>query len=147
MTAFESQVCPRCGGSGRFSFNLMDGNKCYGCHGSGRKLTKRGLRASASFSESLVTPLADIQVGGFVYTWTHPGAPDRWHKITEVRPAGVTFNTKSGPYAIDGTEFKYVASESDRQAKLAAALAYQETLTKQGKPRKAAVSSPSTLHG
>ena len=29
--------CPRCGGSGRYSWNQMDGDKCYGCMGSGRK--------------------------------------------------------------------------------------------------------------
>lgn len=29
--------CPRCGGSGRYSWNSMDGDKCYGCMGSGRK--------------------------------------------------------------------------------------------------------------
>lgn len=27
--------CRRCGGSGRFSFNLQDGTVCYGCYGSG----------------------------------------------------------------------------------------------------------------
>jgi len=27
--------CTRCGGTGRFSFNLRDGTKCYGCEGAG----------------------------------------------------------------------------------------------------------------
>jgi phage/plasmid primase-like uncharacterized protein len=27
--------CARCGGTGRFSFNLRDGTKCYGCEGAG----------------------------------------------------------------------------------------------------------------
>lgn len=30
--------CPRCGGSGRYSWNSMDGDKCYGCMGSGKKV-------------------------------------------------------------------------------------------------------------
>jgi len=31
-------TCGRCGGSGRFSFNTMDGDRCFGCNGKGRKL-------------------------------------------------------------------------------------------------------------
>lgn len=30
--------CPRCGGSGHYSYNQMDGTKCYGCMGSGIKV-------------------------------------------------------------------------------------------------------------
>lgn len=30
--------CPRCGGSGHYSYNQIDGTKCYGCMGSGIKL-------------------------------------------------------------------------------------------------------------
>lgn len=33
-------VCPRCGGSGSFSYNLMDGSRCYGCNGTGNVSTK-----------------------------------------------------------------------------------------------------------
>ena len=29
--------CRRCGGSGHFSFNLLDGTMCYGCYGRGRE--------------------------------------------------------------------------------------------------------------
>ena len=29
--------CPRCGGSGHYSYNQIDGSKCYGCMGSGKK--------------------------------------------------------------------------------------------------------------
>jgi len=29
--------CPRCGGSGHYSYNQMDGTRCYGCMGSGIK--------------------------------------------------------------------------------------------------------------
>ena len=28
-------VCPRCGGSGSYSYNSLDGTMCYGCHGRG----------------------------------------------------------------------------------------------------------------
>ena len=32
-------VCGRCGGSGRYSFNMMDGDRCYGCGGCGKVYT------------------------------------------------------------------------------------------------------------
>lgn len=35
MVKLEKVNCGRCGGSGRFSFNLKDGDRCYGCNGSG----------------------------------------------------------------------------------------------------------------
>jgi len=31
----EKQVCGRCGGSGKYSFNLIRGTVCFGCNGSG----------------------------------------------------------------------------------------------------------------
>ena len=33
-------VCPRCGGSGHYSYNQMDGTRCYGCNGSGISIQK-----------------------------------------------------------------------------------------------------------
>ena len=32
-----SPTCGRCGGSGQYSFNQIDGSTCYGCRGSGHK--------------------------------------------------------------------------------------------------------------
>ena len=41
MTAERQQfTCTRCNGTGRFSFNLMHGTKCYGCNGTGKQKTK-----------------------------------------------------------------------------------------------------------
>lgn len=33
-------TCGRCGGSGRYSFNQMDGDRCFGCKGSGQRMPK-----------------------------------------------------------------------------------------------------------
>lgn len=35
-----TDVCSRCGGSGRYSWNQTDGDRCFGCHGKGKKLAK-----------------------------------------------------------------------------------------------------------
>lgn len=33
-------VCGRCGGSGNYSFNMVDGSRCYGCNGHGVTMPK-----------------------------------------------------------------------------------------------------------
>lgn len=35
-----TDVCGRCGGSGRYSYNMIDGSTCYGCNGSGKAPAK-----------------------------------------------------------------------------------------------------------
>lgn len=45
-SALATKPCKRCGGSGRYSFNLMDLDRCYGCDGTGRVLaTPKGQKA------------------------------------------------------------------------------------------------------
>jgi len=62
-TVFEKQTCGRCGGSGRFSYNQMDGDTCYGCRGNGEILTKRG-RAAHLYYKGLITVMVkDVQEG------------------------------------------------------------------------------------
>lgn len=36
----QQYTCTRCNGTGRYSFNLMHGTKCYGCNGTGKQYTK-----------------------------------------------------------------------------------------------------------
>lgn len=40
-------VCGRCGGSGRHSYNTMDGDRCFGCAGSGKRLPKLTTKLAA----------------------------------------------------------------------------------------------------
>lgn len=37
----ERGACSRCGGSGQYSFNMMDGSRCYGCNGTGGYYVRR----------------------------------------------------------------------------------------------------------
>lgn len=68
---FEKKECSRCGGCGRFSFNYHDGDKCYGCSGTGRQLTPAGKRAFKAYEETrdeLTRVLAsDVKVGERVF--------------------------------------------------------------------------------
>jgi hypothetical protein len=59
----ETEVCGRCGGSGHYSYNQIDGTRCYGCGGSGRRYTKRG-RAALDYWHWLCSVPASQLVDG-----------------------------------------------------------------------------------
>lgn len=46
---FETTKCSRCMGSGHYSRCEMYGTTCFGCHGTGKVLSKRGRAALARF--------------------------------------------------------------------------------------------------
>lgn len=60
---FDKKECGRCGGSGQFSYNTMDGSRCYGCGGSGKTLTPAGKKAYAAFDAALTIPAKEVKVG------------------------------------------------------------------------------------
>lgn len=67
---FETETCGRCGGSGRYSFNTMDGDRCYGCQGSGIRFTKKGRAALEAWrSEYRIEKLATEIVPGDRIIW------------------------------------------------------------------------------
>jgi hypothetical protein len=156
---FETKSCSRCGGSGRYSFNLMHGDKCYGCGGSGLQHTKRGANACAFFHKSLEKPLSEIKVGDYIlFDTSMLGGPEKWCKVEAIE-AG------QSPYIINGVRdesirytlhltrkgksvgtfgglaldhpLKSVKNDEELNALKAKALEYQGTLSeKTGKPVK-----------
>lgn len=42
---YATQPCSRCDGSGRYSWNAVDGDRCYGCSGRGVSLTKAAAKS------------------------------------------------------------------------------------------------------
>ena len=139
-TPFETKTCPRCGGSGHYSFNRMDGTRCYGCHGTGYQLTRRG-KAAASHLEALISrPAGEVQVGNFIFESKSLLGQRRWLKVTRVVTEGLSTQLHvGGDFSLSvGTLslVRCITSEADRQTRIAEALAYQESLTKAGNPRK-----------
>jgi hypothetical protein len=147
-TAFESTTCSRCEGSGRYSFNLINGDRCFGCGGTGKKLTKRGAAAKAFFVASQETPVADLKVGMYLWddTW---GKKPKFMPVLSIKPSGssTVINDQRIYYTYIETErsvlgvfpdstVRAVRDEEHRKALLEAALAYQAELTKTGKPSK-----------
>ena len=51
---FPTTECGRCGGSGRYSYNQIDGDRCYGCGGTGKAYaSKKIAEAAAAYNEAL----------------------------------------------------------------------------------------------
>jgi hypothetical protein len=156
--AFETRPCGRCAGSGWHSYCQTWGHTCFQCgvkpheQGLGRYLTKRGFVAHEFYIASLPKRrAADLQQGDMIREY------GQWVRVRRVEP-----NTTCGRGQPDGT-FLYDGvnvvvgsedrgvtmcgiaedhlysvrpSDEERARLLAAALAYQETLTQAGKPRK-----------
>ena len=64
---FPMQVCKRCQGSGRYSFNTRDGDRCFGCVGSGKQIAERAsdaYNAYQDYKKSLAKPtVKNLAVG------------------------------------------------------------------------------------
>jgi hypothetical protein len=152
---FEITTCGRCGGSGSYSFNQVHGSTCYGCGGSGKVFTKRGAAAAAFYRKAQERPFSDLKVGEWFWDDTF-GKKAKWLPITELRadqsgscllttgPNGeevriyyVYVYTQRGAHGFfPDSMVRSVRNEPHRQELLAAARAYQDTLTAQGKPAK-----------
>lgn len=156
MFQFESKTCERCGGSGHFSFNLKDGTVCYGCGGSGLKLTKRGLVAKRFFQDSLTILASDLLVGMRIKESTLSNKFKTIQKIHQGtdKELGKEFNT---PYLLGPNGDKHMVlidtgtgmikfypetkvrvyhTDKEKQDKFTAALEYQETLNVNGTVKK-----------
>jgi hypothetical protein len=62
----DAKLCTRCSGTGSYSYNAMHGSRCYGCNGSGWKLTKRGAAAQQWLNDQRMVRYADLKPGDTV---------------------------------------------------------------------------------
>jgi len=158
---FENRTCPRCGGSGEFSYCSMYGRVCFKCHGDGAILTARGRAANNWLSAKKRKLAGEIKVGDKIVIEGCPGFSR--NEIVTVdfvgyRESGHKHYAKDGvtllPYfEIDGVNAKgerhgiatfehhdvRIVLPKERLVELRAeALAYEATLTKTGSVRKRA---------
>ena len=97
---YERDTCSRCGGSGSYSFNPRDGSRCFGCGGSGRRITRRGKRAHALVQKRrdkvYGRPAREVKVGDKVWVEGFvpcpglpiPGRRARFRTVQEIEPDG-----------------------------------------------------------
>lgn len=158
-TRFETESCSRCGGGGSYSYCQAHGDTCFKCGGSGITLSKRGLAAKAYLIKITSKPISELKIGdkvqmnrhntgsyigtvvaieldgikGTSTTYENGVATVTHHVHTDLTIDNVKYGRSSYSASPDHVMRVFGA---DSEAKLAEALAYQETLTKQGKPRK-----------
>lgn len=141
---YETETCGRCHGTGQYSYNQVDGSRCYGCGGTGKRLTKRGAAARAFADTLLDLRIEDVQVGQRVSfidlgrrTTITVRSIDR--KVGGKRlidgdwqPLYIT-TLRGEKHEIGGSGIRVRATPTEEQA--AEIMAYQASLTKAGKPR------------
>jgi len=135
---FETITCPRCHGTGEYSFNLKDGTVCYGCHGRKYKFTPRGAAAKKYLEDKLTLKAKDVEVGMFIRI-------DRGRvrinvksiDVNECEVNGNTYYTFHGKFShtlsADMEVRRNAKDDAEMEAFVADALAYQDKLTKTGK--------------
>lgn len=159
---FERETCSRCGGSGNYSYCQMYGSTCFKCGGKKEVLTKRGAAAMAHLKTLRSKSASELKIGDRVYHdgLVVPGAVcDKagWTTVLEIRAGvvgldgGFVVNGETVPHetiVITGrckhctnasARFRVFVSKEHEAETLAAALAYQATLTKSGTVRKVKV--------
>lgn len=162
MTVFETEPCTRCGGCGQYSHCQNYGTKCFKCAGSGLALTKRGKAAYQFFRKPDLVAVEDVKIGDLLefdifdgVTLTKFAAHVEGIEQSETKyqdketgqfVPGISVTTtrpKTGEpcgfVAWPGEMVKRGHTKAERQNRIAAALEYQSTLTKAGKPRKRSV--------
>lgn len=139
---FESRTCPRCAGSGRYSYCTMHGSTCFKCNGRGWLLTKRGAAAQRMYTDMLSKPVSELKAGDVVRD-DHYG----WMNIESVKPCengliALELVGRRDPafrvshHAIPDNKMRVAHGVEFKQAAVAKCKAYQDTLTAAGTPRK-----------
>ena len=145
---YENTECSRCGGTGKFSYNLKDGDTCYGCGGRKVTLTERGQAARKFYEDSLRVAANEVKVGWYIFDSIY----SKWNKVTEINDDPLNFCMVDGvkrqniifttakhrsAYPYDAI-VKAVEGNDSIKEKMAEALAHQDTLKVDGKPKKKA---------
>lgn len=150
LTTWETVTCSRCGGTGSYSYCSQYGTTCFKCGGQKQVLTARGKAALAWLSSQRQTRVDALQVGMKIKVdgYKHPQV------LREIKASlsscngrhytDLTFDPITLGVFPESLVDVIPATEDERIAQVRAAIAYQNTLTKAGKPRKASI-TPVTL--
>lgn len=142
---FETEICSRCGGTGHFSFNLITGTKCFKCKGKKIQYTKRAQVARDRWIEKRMEWYP--RVGNSYVLDTGMNSLKR---VTCKLVSIVEDQLNPGRDHMDFVDatgkvhkwnmprelYKPMYERASTQQELEDAIAYQNTLTKAGKPGK-----------
>lgn len=159
MNEFETVVCGRCAGSGKYGPTCVYGGKCFKCHGSGKLFTKKGSAAISFYWKLFGIAPEHVTVGDVVReTEVTVGVSGVSHarrryrvETVSVEPTGavtielVAFKTGTGltlHTTVGGSPITVLRPKEVVAEFLAIAKAFEGTLTKVGKPRVRKVRGP-----
>lgn len=137
----ETEDCGRCGGTGHYSYNQIDGTRCYGCGGKGTRYTKRGRAARDYWRWLLTTEARFIAAGERIWVDGGPFSRSGWKTVesVEARPGEgrIHIRVKGGLSMGEFSDSPVLCAPKPFGIALIKAVAcYQENLTKAGTPRK-----------
>jgi len=145
LPIIETETCTRCCGTGNFSYCQTYGTKCFKCGGSGKQLTKRGKLVQARYNELRAIDAMDIKPGMRIkFDMFGAGYITATIKTAEAKVdcAGpsMDFETNGGKkYGFGkGCKVYLVPSGEALEAMRKELIAYRDSLTLAGKPRKVA---------
>ena len=145
---FEVVACPRCGGSGEYSYNPMSGSRCFKCNGAKVVLSKRGSAARAFFMSLLDRPAKDVKPGELLFKAVGISGPLAWCRVDGVRSIEdpytgtkldleISRKGRSMSYRVSpDSVVRSAVNQEEITAKILQAVEYQGTLNKLGKPAK-----------
>lgn len=146
--SYDSETCTRCGGSGHYSYNRVDGTTCFKCKGSGAQLTPRG-KAALAFADSLLNRKIEELAGEDRFQYLDAIRGRRYSGCTAVEVASFSHRADGTPvpaFEVRSSSGKVVVVTSagtkvrlhPTPEQMDQIIAYQDSLTKAGKPRKRA---------
>lgn len=160
MSGFETETCTRCGGSGEYSYCQMYGKTCFKCGGSGKQFTKRGAAANAYLRAKRMRPASEVALGKWLRMDGVPGFSKsqnfkvdtiytRLNASKSLQPDGTwkVYNhlvfegndkrgERCGIHTFPDAEIRILPTKEEAAQQIADAVAYQATLTKDGKVSK-----------
>ena len=155
---YEIAHCTRCGGSGHYSFCQSHGTTCFKCSGTGWMLTKRGYATKMVLEALRTKPAAAVKVGDAIRNSTTgkfetvtavEGYP--MHLACTSRQFGeaqtyrhIQLNITTNGMGLICSPAHQIRCQFTGEAAawtMAAAMAYQDGLTKAGKPAKRSAKS------
>lgn len=145
--ALETETCSRCHGVGEYSYCEMYGKTCFKCHGKGRTLTKRAQIAAKWMSEQNLIPASEVTVGmrvkalGMTITvrTIEPGCQSKSmvNGVWVDNEQHLCFRGQDHGFQVMPTTMVQLIRSREVQIEMfRAAIEYQNSLTKAGKPAK-----------
>jgi hypothetical protein len=141
---FETVICSRCYGSGKYSYCEAYGDTCFKCRGSGKALSKRGLKAKEFMNDLLTIGVSVLNAGdkvvisGYAGTVVSIGVSDSKYKSGDewLNYTSVVLNRGNREVTLSVFPYSTATLRIITKEQIKKVMDFQDSLTKQGKTKK-----------